>query len=317
VLWVGCAVLLLPLLAAETAPRGPQPRTTRNRARATSPAALALPEGVSPPRYRPGPIPFHDGEALVYQASWLGIPAAGARVELHRDRSDSALWTGEVWINTNRFVDVFYRMRDHVREDFHTGTFEPSKLDIRHQERERWYRYHVDFEPEAAKVTATRSTPRASKTLRFIADDPWGPLSGSVMALSQQVAEERTLTFDTFTGGARYVFRFEIAGRERIGTRLGEFDAYRVVPSVVYMSDTSSSSKVSAIVLWVSADSRRLPLRLVAATYVGSITIDLVKVEDGERSLPADRALDRGSDRSAAGPSGPESDDQGGSPSPP
>ena len=53
---------------------------------AAAPTPLALPADVKVPSYTPGFFPFHDGERLVYEASWLGIPAARGWFELRRNK---------------------------------------------------------------------------------------------------------------------------------------------------------------------------------------------------------------------------------------
>ena len=62
---------------------------------------MALPPDIKAkvPAYKPGPMPFHDGEQLIYQASWVGIPAAQARLEFHKEqeqgsRSDGSAKSG-------------------------------------------------------------------------------------------------------------------------------------------------------------------------------------------------------------------------------
>jgi hypothetical protein len=66
---------------------------------------------VKVPSYTPGFFPFHDGERLVYEASWLGIPAARGWFELRRNKKDPSLWNVEAWIKTNKVVDLVFRMR--------------------------------------------------------------------------------------------------------------------------------------------------------------------------------------------------------------
>ena len=66
-----------------------------------APTPMALPPEIQAkvPVYKPGPIPFHDGEQLVYQASWVGIPAAQARLEFHKEqKNDQNRWLGEIWM---------------------------------------------------------------------------------------------------------------------------------------------------------------------------------------------------------------------------
>jgi len=69
-----------------------------------------------------------------------------------------------------------------------------------------------------------------------------------------------------------------VVGRDRISTPLGNFDAFRVVPSVAYLSDGKLKEKAHNTVLWVSADARHLPLRIESAVFIGSVRIDLVKI---------------------------------------
>jgi hypothetical protein len=58
------------------------------------PAPIPLPSDLDIPRYDPGPAPFRDGETLVYEASWVGIPAAEARIVLLKNEHDGRSWTG-------------------------------------------------------------------------------------------------------------------------------------------------------------------------------------------------------------------------------
>ena len=46
------------------------------------------------------------------------------------------------------------------------------------------------------------------------------------------------------------------------------------------MSDGKINDSVHDTKLWVSADARRLPLRIESAVFIGSVRIDLVKVID-------------------------------------
>src|SRR6266852_3072226 len=83
--------LRLGIAAAESPPdaSNPHPHKRRHRPTAT-PTPMALPPEVKAkvPMYKPGPVPFHDGEELTYQASWLGIPAAEARVRFRNKIKD-------------------------------------------------------------------------------------------------------------------------------------------------------------------------------------------------------------------------------------
>lgn len=243
-------------------------------------APRPLPDGVRVPSYSPGPLPFHPGQQLFYQASWIGIPSAGGRVVLHGGQGDPALLSAEIWISTNRLTDKFYKMRDYLREDFTAASLKPTQMNIRQNEGRRHDTFNVTFDHRDHVVTLVKHGPRGQQTRKFLSYNPSGPVSGAMMALSQPLEAGDSLSFDAFSGTTRYIFELKVIRRERIGTPLGEFDAFRIVPSVIYLSDGKINDEVHDTTLWVSADARRLPLRVESAVFIGSVRIDLVKVTD-------------------------------------
>jgi hypothetical protein len=248
-----------------------------------------LPDGVRVPRYSPGPMPFHPGQQLIYEGSWIGIPAAGGKVVLHGDPGDPALLSAEIWINTNRLTDKLYKMRDYLREDFSAGSLKPAEVNIRQNEGRRHDIFKVTFDHRDHVVTLVKHGPRGVQTRKFLSYNPSGPVSGAMMALSQPLEAGDSLSFDAFSGTTRYIFELKVVRRERIGTTLGEFDAFRIVPTVTYLSDGKINDEVHDTTLWVSADARRLPLRIESAVFIGTVRIDLVKVIDHATS-PAQQA---------------------------
>ena len=243
-------------------------------------APRPLPDGVRVPSYAPGPMPFHAGEQLVYQASWIGIPAAGGKVALHSEQGDPALLSAEIWISTNRLTDKLYKMRDYLREDFAATSLRPAEMNIRQNEGRRHDTFNVTFDHHDHVVTMVKHGPRGTQTRKFLSYNPSGPVSGAMMALSQPLEAGDSLSFDAFSGTTRYIFELKVVRRERIGTPLGEFDTFRIVPSVTYLSDGKINDEVHDTTLWVSADARRLPLRVESAVFIGTVRIDLVKVID-------------------------------------
>ncbi|HKN12352.1 MAG TPA: DUF3108 domain-containing protein, partial [Candidatus Binatus sp.] len=197
-----------------------------------APTPMALPPEVKAkvPAYKPGPIPFHDGEQLIYQASWVGIPAAQARLEFHKQqKNDQPRWLGEVWIETNPFADVFYKMRDYMKESMADDTLHTSGVYLVQHEKSRLNYYDVTIDRPAQLVTMTKKNHKGTQSKEYIASDPWGPISGAMMALTQNFEPGKTYAFDVFSGSQRYVFAFVVDKRERIHLDMGDFDAWKIV----------------------------------------------------------------------------------------
>jgi len=250
---------------------------------------MALPPEVKAkvPAYKPGPIPFHDGEQLIYQASWTGIPAAQARLEFHKQqKNDQQRWLGEIWIETNAFADLFYKMRDYMKESMAADTLHTTGVYLVQHEKSRLNYYDVTMDRPAQLVTMTKKNHKGTQSKEYIASDPWGPISGAMMALTQNFEPGKTYAFDVFSGSQRYVFAFVVDKRETIHLSLGDFDAWRIVPDVWYVSDGELRSEAHGTTLWISADERHLPLRIQAQAYIGYVRADLIKIDgkDGTES---------------------------------
>ena len=187
-----------------------------------APTPMALPPEIQAkvPAYKPGPIPFHDGEELVYQASWVGIPAAQARLQFHKvQKNDQNRWLGEIWIETNAFADLFYKMRDYMKESMADDTLHSSGVYLVQHEKSRLNYYDVTMDRHAQMVTMTKKNHKGTQSKEYVASDPWGPISGATMALTQDFAPGKTYAFDVFSGSQRYVFAFVVDRREKIQRR--------------------------------------------------------------------------------------------------
>jgi hypothetical protein len=246
---------------------------------ASTPTAKALPDGIAePPAYTMTTPAFHDGQKLVYEASWAGIPVATARVELHRRKKDPSRCSAEAWVETNKFADLLFKMRDYLSEDLDHQSLVSRKMYIRQSENQRLNDFKADFDRSAGVVTLVKNNRKGHEVKRFISTNPWGPLSGAMMALSLPMVPGQHYAFDVFTGTSRYIFNFKVGDREKITTQLGTFDAYRLVPTVDYESDGKLSQSATGTVIWVSADERRLPLRAESQAFVGRVRADLIQI---------------------------------------
>jgi Protein of unknown function (DUF3108) len=219
---------------------------------------------------------------LVYEASWIGIPAAEARVVLLNSGAPGDPWTGKLWLRSSSAVDLLYPMRDYIYEDFNQDDLRPREMHILQHEKQRRDEWSIRFDDRQHLVTSARKNAHGRTWVRqFSGGEPWGPFSGSTLALSLPLTVGQKYTFDVFSGGSRYVLAFTVEKRETITTPLGTLRALRIAPSVVWLSEGKFRNQVSNTVLWVTDDGRHLPLRIDAAVYIGSIRVDLARVING------------------------------------
>ena len=255
-----------------------------------TPAPLPLPGNLQIPAYAPGPIPFRDGETLVYRASWMGVPAADARILIAHNKLHPQWWSGVMWLDTSAVVDIVYRMRDVFRENFDYTSLRPNDIYIVQHEKQRLDQWRVSFDRNQHLVTAIK-TSRHGKitTRRFSGGDPLGPFSGAMMALSQPLRPGASLNFDVFSGGNRYVFAFKVLARERITTALGTFDTLKIEPWVLWLSEGSFRSQTRETMVWVTDDSRHLPMRISSSVFFGNVYADLIGITGAPPPVSARR----------------------------
>ena len=110
---------------------------------------------------------------------------------------------------------------------------------------------------------------RVSRSSGSPPTNPWGPLSGAMMALSLPMAARTALRDRCVHRQHALHLRFRGGeARRRSPRALGTFDAYRLVPAVDYESDGKLSESATDIVIWVSADDRRLAVaRRIAGVH--------------------------------------------------
>ena len=134
-------------------------------------------------------------------------------------------------------------MRDYMKESMAADTLHSSGIYIVQHEKSRLNYYDVTIDRPAQMVTMTKKNHKGTQSKEFISSDPWGPISGAMMALTQDFAPGKTYAFDVFSGSQRYVFAFVVDKREKIHLDLGDFDAWKIVPDVWYVSDGAAAQR--------------------------------------------------------------------------
>ena len=236
-----------------------------------------LPPGIQTPGYAPGPVGFGPGQQLFYTVTWEELPVAFAKISLRDDPKRPQDWVGEALVSTNKLVDVLYRMRAFLREEFAAKSLASDDVFIHHNDNGRISDYAVIFDRTRGLVETTRRKHDHAEVKRFLASHPLGPIGGCLLALSQPMKIGGSMTLDLFAASERYVINFRVTKREQIHMGPDDIDAFRVVPSVLYVSNPKNHYKVTQAVVWVSADRRHVPLRIEADTFVGRIYVDLVR----------------------------------------
>jgi hypothetical protein len=104
----------------------------------------------------------------------------------------------------------------------------------------------------------------------------------------------RDVFIDNHTDRKNYPLKVIVHGRETIEVSAGTFDCYVIEPVI---REGGIFTAKGTLTIWITADERRMPVRMRTKIVVGAITASLTKYDPGERwirsAAPSDAAPPR------------------------
>jgi hypothetical protein len=219
--------------------------------------------------------PFGPGEHIRWSVTYMTVTAGQAWVEVHaadggaleiRGGARNADWYG-------RFYSI---------DDLVVSLWDPrGPGSLRYTTRFREGDFHQDQAMEiAADGIRVERCQRFSEGWRSWVDvyqGPGGPVEDPTTAffrirLLPLLSGER-YTFPVFSGRETWQLRVEVEPRTRIDTALGEL---QVIPVRLFTKHQGDLEQRGRIVLYLSDDERRVPVRAILQTNVGPIRADII-----------------------------------------
>ncbi|MDY7000605.1 MAG: DUF3108 domain-containing protein [Thermodesulfobacteriota bacterium] len=235
---------------------------------------LALVSGARAERL----LPFRPGERLVYSLRWGPIPAGRAVLEVLP--METILGTQRrhfrMHAKTNAFVDIFYKVRDQV--DAYTDQDLTYSVLYRKKQREGSYKRDitVTFNQKALTARYENIINGPKKPIK-ISPGTFDPLSVFYSFRLMELYENATLT-SPVTDGTKFVMgEARVVGKERITVPAGEFETFLVEPDLRHLGGVFKKSKNAKLKIWVTADKRRIPVKIKSKVAVGHFNAVLVE----------------------------------------
>ena len=224
---------------------------------------------------RPASLPFKVGEQIEYTISWENVPAGTAcfRVLDHRVVKGEKTWHFELTARSNRFVDIIYKIRDRL-ESFTDADFSRSVLYKKTQTGRADKKVVVWFDWE--KRTATYANHGGKRPSIAVPDQTFDPLASFYKLRTLDLKNQNALFFPVSDGKKCFIQKGEILKKESLTIASGTYDTYLVLPSLTHFSGVFEKSKDAKIQVWVSADKRRIPVRIKSKVVVGSFIGELI-----------------------------------------
>jgi hypothetical protein len=243
-----------------------------------SAAGMLLP--FTGPNADPLDLPFSPGEELFYDIRWQRIKAGSCSIKvLSLTRGENVpVFHFQLTVKSNNLVDKIHKIRD-VMEGFVFTDFSGSLLYKHTATGKEKKEIRVEFSPE--KKEAVYSNFGDKRDPIEIAENTFDPVSSFFRMRTLNFDAGNCLTFPVSDGKKTFLQRGEVIKKEKISTPLGTFDTFLLVPSAANLSGVFEKSKNPRIRVWISADKRRIPLRIQVKVVVGSIIFDLASFKPG------------------------------------
>jgi hypothetical protein len=220
-------------------------------------------------------VPFKAGETLGYDVSWSTFLTAGtATVSVREKRPSfaSVAWyivaEGQPTPLVSRLYTVYYKADTLL--DAYTLLTQRASVFSQEGGRRRMKATRFDQVAHTARFEVTTAT---VVTRDFpVPPDAQDALSAIYVIRSLPLRQGFTTTIPVVDGDDVYRVEVSVTGHESVTTPAGEFPAWRITPTVL---DDRSGTHAKGLVIWVSDDGRRLPLRMEAEMPFGRFVLTL------------------------------------------
>lgn len=240
--------------------------------------ALFAEEPGEIPRYEPHFYPFAGGESAEYRASWNGIPVATAEIQAVPALIDGKkFYQVRVRARTWRYLELIWKMRDVIESTFEANTLFPHRFIFRQRENRKKIDTTARFDPAGKKWIVHRQQGEKIRDYEFVSQHTLDPISAVYLARSLDIKVGDTIRMEVFGGNSRYLVILEVAGKEPVAVQSGVFEAYKIIPRVINLASSGYAGRVRQATVWISADTKRRPLKIVSQVFIGYVNIELVE----------------------------------------
>lgn len=226
---------------------------------------------------------YFDGEKLVYQIHYLGIPVgeAESRVSKLADYEGRAAYLLEVKVHSYRMIDWIYKVRDEHRSWIDAETLASLRYEKKIQEGRRKQEENVVFDAAAKKA---RYYDGAGKLLSEI-DLPQSAmqdmLSCGYFSRTLDFKPESEITIPVHAQKKNWSMQVKFFGKEPIDIDgVGRFeDTVRAEPRMDFEGIFIRKGQIEG---WISLDPRRIPLKMkVKIPVLGAVSAELKEYQEG------------------------------------
>lgn len=218
--------------------------------------------------------PFSTGEQLKFSVSYGVIGAGTAWLEVPevRQYDGHEVFTLVARAESNGFVSTFYKVRNRIESYWdRTGRFSRRYYEKR---REGGYKVQREIEFDPERREARYSDGNVFPIPPHVQD----ALSSFYYTRYQALPLGGSIVFDYHASRRSQPLQVKVLGRERVKTPAGTFDTIAIEPILKAGGIFKNKGR---LVIWITDDERRMPVRMRSAVTIGSISVTLQQYKAG------------------------------------
>jgi uncharacterized protein DUF3108 len=226
---------------------------------------------------RSAAMPFFVGEELRFEVRWMGLLAGNASMavsgQVTKDGHD--VYHIQSLAESSPLFSLFYNVRDRGETFIDVRELYPWYFHLDQREGSRIAQRTVAFDqPRGIAIyTKNQEIPQEVKVPVGVQDS----LSSFYILRTLPLQVGQSIHLHTFSNGKTYDLEVQILRREKIEAYWGTVDTLVVQPLMRFQEILRQKGDV---LIWVTDDERRLPIRMRTAIKVGSIEATLIDVKD-------------------------------------
>ncbi len=228
--------------------------------------------------------PYSPGEELIYRVFYVLVPAGVVTMNVEAsvgpDGRDVYKFAAEA--NSSFPFSYFYRVRNRMESYVDVETFLPVRFEKRRQEASFRKERHVSFDRQSG-TAYVRGGRKNTETA--IPDDAQDYLSSLYHLRGMELEVGRDVYFNATSGENNYRVEILVLRKEQVRKWGRELDTIVVQPVVSDFVPDGIMKDRPDMLIWLTDDDKRIPLRIEVDTNFGRLNVVLVNYREGE---PAD-----------------------------
>jgi hypothetical protein len=239
------------------------------------------------PLYQPKFYPYENGEQASYKASWNGVPVATAEIQTTPITVEGKkFYRVRIDAKTSRGLDLIWKMRDTITSTFDAKSLAPSRFVFSQRENSRAIDTEAKFNQANKKWLVNRwQEGKKPRVYDFDSNNTLDPITAAYLARSLDFKVGENLSFNVFGGRYQYLLELKVEKKEPVELESGAvIEAFKVVPRITNLTKKGYAGRMTEAAVWISADERRMPVKLWSKMFAGNVYMELVQDKPGARS---------------------------------